>query len=68
MYRKECKNETQKRERRLFQRRNRLYRQNVGHFWKAREAPGYVVVSFYRVGYLHRLMSGRSISAILGKS
>ena len=52
----------------FFQRRNTLRRQNVGHFWKAREAPAYAVVSFYRVGYLHRLMSGRSISAILGKS
>ena len=31
-------------------------------------AAGYYgVVSFYRVGYFHRLMSGRSISALLGK-
>ena len=34
---------------------------------KVRAAPGYGVVSFYRGGQFHRLMSERSIPAILGK-
>ena len=34
---------------------------------KARVVPVYGVISFYRAGYCHRLMSGKSISAILRK-
>ena len=39
----------------IYLERNTLHRQSVGH------------LSFYRGGYFHRLTSGRSIAAILGK-
>ena len=34
---------------------------------KVRKAPEYGVVSFYRSGQFHRLMSGRNIPALLGR-
>ena len=38
-----------------------------GPSWKASPAPGYGAVGVYRGGSFHRLMSGRSIPAILQK-
>ena len=38
-----------------------------GPSWKASPAPGYGAVGVYRGGLFHRLMSGRSIPAILRK-
>ena len=38
-----------------------------GPSWKASTAPGYGAVGVYRGGSFHRLMSGRSIPAILWK-
>ena len=51
---------------RSFQGGNRLHRV-CGPSWKASSAPGYGAVGVYRGGSFHRLMSGRSIPAILWK-
>ena len=45
---------------------NMLHRE-CGPSWKASPAPGYGAVGVYRGGSFHRLMSGRSIPAILQK-
>ena len=52
----------------IYLERNTLGRQTeCGPSQKAREAPEYEVVSFYKGELFHRLMSERSIPAIWGK-
>ena len=44
-----------------------MLHRECGPSWKASPAPGYGAVGVYRGGSFHRLMSGRSIPAILQK-
>ena len=65
-HRQGLKSESQCSEGRSIQGGNTLHRE-CGPSWKASPAPGYGAVGVYRGGSFHRLMSERSIPAILQK-
>ena len=51
----------------IYLEKNTLHRESVWAISKGERAPGYEVVSFYKGGPFHKLMSGRSILGNSGK-